>query len=698
MSKKHTLLISVLVLTFVVLSPTLQNGWTNLDDPIYILENPLIRVLSWDGISNMFTTFHVNGSYNPLVLLSWAIDYALSSYSPATYHITNLILHLIVTGLIFQLTLLLSKDRWVAFGTSLLFGIHPMHVEAVAWITARKDLLYTLFYVAGLIVYFLYLKQHDRKKWYYLFFCFILFAGALFSKGSAITFPLILWAIDYVLKRKGLQTILLEKIPFLALSVVFTVVAIKAQALGEALQFRAFYSVFDSMSVGFYGYFDYLIKLIVPYRLSALHPYPTPSGTPVPLYFTAAAIPVLAIAGYCFYWIKTKRVLVFGFGFFFITLIPVIQVLSFAVSVTADRFTYLPYFGLFFLMSSGVVWLINKKSTYKKIILGIAAVFVVCLSVVTFRYSKLWENSETVWTRVIKHYPNYFVSYVNRAAFKIDHGDYTRALEDCRKAITLKPDYYLAFYNLGYIYQELGDIKSALDNYTKAITLKENASEAYQNRGILYVNLGRYEEAMTDFNKAILMNPKDPMALLNRASLWRDMKRYEQVVVDATKIIALDTTLLKAYYLRGLSYGKINETKKAISDLDRACLDPTLRSNALKERGVVYIKSKAFIDGLTDFENSLKLNPNQADLYLLKANVHWIQHDVDATLYCLDRAERLTPNTPDIYYLRSRVYQEKGAYQTALKILEKGMTLLPDSELLKTENLNLLNTISDNED
>ncbi len=697
MIKKNVLLTSALVLTFLILSSTLQNRWTNLDDPIYILENPLIKDLSWEGIIKMFTTFQVNGSYNPLVLLSWSVDYYFFGLNPTAFHVTNLVLHILVTALVFYLALLLSKNKWIAFGTSLLFGIHPMHVEAVAWVTARKDLLYTLFYVAGLIAYYFYLQKQTKAKWRYFSLCFLFFVLSLFSKGSAITFPLILWAIDYLTKRKGLKIILFEKIPFFVFSIIFTYVSIKAQALGEALQFREFYSVFDSLSVGFYGYFDYLVKLLAPYRLSGLHPYPTPSGTPVPWYFTIAAIPILTIAGYCFYKIRKARVLVFGFGFFFITLIPVIQVLSFAVSVTADRFTYLPYFGLFFLMCSGIVWIINNKPHLKKGTFILSVVFFIFLSITTFQYSQTWKNSETVWTRVIKFYPDYFVSYVNRAAYRINVGEYEKALEDCDKALSLKPDYHLAFYNRGYIYQELGNIEEAIKNYSQTIALNNNASQAYQNRGILYVNIAKSEEAYNDFNNAIRINPKDPIAFLNRASLLRDLKEDTKVIDDASTVISLDSTLLQAYYLRGVSHAKLNQNNRAISDLTKAIHDRSLSANAFKERGLVYLNLEKTESALKDFEASLKLNDNQLDLYIHKAELHLKLSEYDKALFSLERAERINSKNLKVYFLRSIIYQNKGDNLTALNEIEKGLTIQSQDSVLIEEKKNILKRINRNE-
>ena len=690
MSKQNFFLLSVLVLTFVVLIPTLRNGWITLDDPIYILDNPLIKDLSWESIKLMFTTLQVNGSYNPIVLLSWAIDYHFVGLNPGLFHFTNLILHLLVVLLVFFLSLKLSNNKLVAFGTSLLFGIHPMHVEAVAWVTARKDLLYTLFYFSGLIAYFFYqeeLKETKKRKW--ILVCFICFVLALFSKGSALTFPLILWAMDYLKKRKDLKILLLEKIPFLALSVFFAYLSIRAQDEGEALQFREFYSIMDSLSVGFFGYLDYMIKVFYPYKLSALHPYPTPSGVPVPWYFTAAALPVLAITIYCITKIKSNRKLVFGMGFFFISLIPVIQVLSFAISVTADRFTYLPYFGIFFIIACQIVQLIENKHYLKNVTIGFSTLFLIIMSFMTFSYSYTWKNSNTVWSRVIKFYPDYFVAYVNRAFYWVENGYTQKAIEDCNKAILLKPDYYLAYYNKGYAYEVLGDNLKAIKGYSQAIIRKEDFFQAYQNRGVLYAKLNKLDAASKDFETSINLKPKSALAFLNRATLFERKHNYHKAISDASIAILLAPKLNKAYYLRAKCYYNLNKKNKSLSDFSRVIVNDPTMVLAYMKRGVILFESNKFQEALMDFDKVIDLNNEHVEAYLYCSQIMIDQSKFDKALYYLNGAESSQPENEIIHWHRGVIYQKLGDYKTALKVIENGLILHPNSKYLMKEKENM---------
>ncbi len=226
-SKFIGLCLSILI-TLIVLWPTIDNGWTNWDDPFYVMHNPLIRQLSFDGVQDIFATLQVQGIYHPLTILSYALDYAMSGFEPATYHATNLVLHTLNVGLVFWFVYLLSGSTNSAGLTALLFGIHPMHLESVAWISARKDVLYSFFFISGLVTYIYYL-QHRKWQWGLYLLCLFLFMLSLLFKGMAVTFPLLLWCIDFLVKRQRLHMVILEKVPFLLLSLGFGIIAVIAE-------------------------------------------------------------------------------------------------------------------------------------------------------------------------------------------------------------------------------------------------------------------------------------------------------------------------------------------------------------------------------------------------------------------------------------------------------------------------------------
>ncbi len=655
--------------------PTLRNGWVWLDDDIYILDNVLVRNLSISGIKDMFTTFHVNGSYNPLVLLSWAIDYAFVKYEPWLYHLTNLLMHLIAVFFVYILSFRLSQNKTAAFITGLLFGIHPMHVEAVAWITARKDLLYTIFYLGGLIQYHKYLIE---RKSTFLISTLILFILSLFSKGSAISFPIILFLFDYLEKREFSKKLFLEKVPFFLLSIVFTYIAIKAQDVGKALQYRAFYSIFDSLSTGFYGYFVYLVKVLFPYRLSALHPYPTPSGTPNPWYYSITAIPVLAVVIYGIFNLKKNKTIVFGLGFFFITLIPVIQVLSFAVSETADRFTYLPYFSLFYLLAVGYVKFSDKWKEYAFFLKVGGIALLGYLGLKTFEYSQVWKNTDTLLSHIIRYYPNFPFSYENRGAYRLTKSQYDLAIQDCNKAITLKPKSQIVYYNLGIIYEKKQEFLKSLQYYNKAIEIDPKHISARQNRGILLTKLGRRKEALEDFNASIQMKPDQYSLYVNRAFLLKEAKLFEKAITDANKALSINANGAEAYFLKGICYRFLNKSQNALSELNTAIAHKPNFLEAFEHRGDVYYSIKDWGKAKEDYNKAIELNTQKVNIYINNGFIKLNQRDLENAISDFNKAEKLSSKNYLIYFNRAIAYRLLGNPKAALIDIDKSLLYKPN--------------------
>ena len=234
-----------IVITGIAFCPSLINGWTNWDDEVYVLNNENIREFSWSQIKYWFTEYH-HGNYHPLTMISYMVEYSIAELDPIIYHLTNYLLHLLNTGLVFFFIFKLIARKDVALITAILFGVHPMHVESVAWISERKDLLYTAFYLGSILVYLSYKQSPDWKKYNIIL---LLFLGSLLSKSAAVVLPVVLLLIDYFQERKLTKRLLLEKIPLFVLSIVFGILAIKSQNATEAIaSFDTFTTTYSSAS------------------------------------------------------------------------------------------------------------------------------------------------------------------------------------------------------------------------------------------------------------------------------------------------------------------------------------------------------------------------------------------------------------------------------------------------------------------
>jgi hypothetical protein len=263
MKRFTTLILALAVVALTALSfyPVINNGFVNLDDNVLVYENTKIMHLSTDSIRVMFTSFHAS-LYHPLVLLSYALEYRFAGAAPAVYHATNFSLHLCNVLLVFWLFLLLTEDRLIAFLVALLFGIHPMHVESVAWISERKDVLYAFFFLLSLA---LYVFRARTGRWKYAVFAFLAFIGAVLSKPMAITLPLLLVLFDVMLRlpQKRLRP-WLEKLPFFAVAGIFTWLTMRGQYPDHQGKLLSSLTLFQNFLVACHDLLFYLWKAIFP--------------------------------------------------------------------------------------------------------------------------------------------------------------------------------------------------------------------------------------------------------------------------------------------------------------------------------------------------------------------------------------------------------------------------------------------------
>ena len=302
--------VSILIISIVVFSNGITKIFIALDDQAYISDNPFIKSLSWENIKNIFSTFY-NANYHPLTTLLYAIEYKVFGNDASAYHIISLGIHIINSFFVYVLIDKLIRHKWFAIFGSLIFAIHPMHVESVVWISEQKDVLYSFFYFGGLIIYIKYLKDKKSKN---LFFVFTLFLLSLLSKSAAVTFPLILLLFDYYFKREQNFKTKFEKVPFFILALIFGIVSILSQNAAGAINDSTMvpYSVFQRIFVVSYAILYYILKFIVPFDLCVLHYAPKV----IPFYYYLCPLIIFLI---CLIIWKSKEVrksLIFGFLFY----------------------------------------------------------------------------------------------------------------------------------------------------------------------------------------------------------------------------------------------------------------------------------------------------------------------------------------------------------------------------------------------
>jgi tetratricopeptide (TPR) repeat protein len=561
--KYYVALAIIVLISFFVYLPVLHNGLLSWDDDSYIKNNPLIYSINLKEIFSQY----VMGNYHPVTILTLAIEYHLFGLNATGYHTINLLLHLLNVILVFYTVFLLSDKMGIALVASLLFGIHPMHVESVAWAAELKDLLYTFFFLLSFNFYLKYLKNLKTK---FYAFALLLFLVSLLSKAMASSLAVVLLLTDYFKGRKiNLKTIL-EKVPFFLLAIAFGVVAVLAQKSSGTTSYIEIFTFPQRLVFAFYGFITYLFKLVFPLNLSAFYPYPVPNGEEIPIQYYAYILIFLGLVTYVIYSLRFSKKIFFGFGFFAVTIFLVLQLLPVGNAVMADRYSYIPSIGIFYLAGEGYNLLWSKKLNWAAIIL--LSAFTIFFSVKTYARCGVWENNMTLWNDVISQNQNIPLAYYGRGVAFKDENKIDEALNDYSKAIQLNPDYADAYYNRGALLLNENKIDEALNDFNKAIQLNPGDAKAYSNRGALLLKENKIDEALDDFNKAIQLNPDYADAYYNRGNVFYSEKRYEEAISNYTEAITLKTDYAEAYFNRGVA--EFHSGKK-----DAACLDMKQAAN-----------------------------------------------------------------------------------------------------------------------
>ncbi len=611
-------LAGILLLTYIAFSPSLKNGYTNWDDNVYIGENVLIKSLSGENIKKMFAVENaVSNNYHPITILSLAIDYKISAYNPKTYHFTNLLFHLFNTALVFWFIFLLSgKKIIVATIVALFFGIHPMHVESVAWVSERKDVLYTFFFMTALIFYHRYINFSGKSKVLLYSFLILLFLLSTLSKAMAVVLPLVFLLMDYYSGRKFDKYVILEKIPFLILSLLFGVLASHVQS-GAIAKFEIFTWI-QRLSFASYGMINYIYKLFLPLHLSCFYPYPNLIEGHLPTIFYVAPFVVLGLFVLVFLSLRKTKILVFGFLFFCVTIALVLQFVSVGQVIMADRYTYISYIGLLFPIAMSYEWLQNlsdkKYSIYKKLTMFVLIICVALSIWHTYERTKVWKNSDVLWTDAIGKYPgsepyrNRGSYLVNKVAYdlgekKVGENEFERALEDFNISIKYSPVNAKVFINRANILGLQKHFDLALSDYSKAIELDKTDFQTFFNRAITYSVMKQFDNAIADYNTVLTMKPDFVSAKENRAYVYIDNQNYEKAITALSELIQLEPGKSIYYFYRGFGYYKMKNIQNAIADNTTAVqLDPNY-SAAYFNRSVIYEASGKYNEA---FEDALK--------------------------------------------------------------------------------------------
>jgi len=575
-------------LAFLLFGRTIDYPFVRFDDGLLIYDNPAIRGISLTNIKTAFSTYDPE-LYIPLTLISYQVDFLIGGIKPAIYHLQNILWHaangVLVTWLMYAL--LKARDQWqiangklqiVSLFLGMLFIAHPLNVEAVAWASARKDLLSTFFALASILSY-LQWRSSDTKRYFYG--SLALFTLGLLCKVTILTLPVLLLLVDLWAKRKIDKAMFLEKIPFFALSGVFAVIAIigKAGQIGSVTPMETILVTSKATAFTLQQYF-------LPFGFSVLYPFNETIAVSDPRF----VIPLLGLLGLigllCFLALK-KRILppILALGFFLIALSP--SLLNFAkggtVYITSDRYAYFAQVGILLGLGMGILHFLRGdvrlggRLYRKRLPMMVAVLLIGILATLSIRQTKTWASSEALFAHAVKVSPDSHVAHTNLGNVFTERkaeGNLAEAIIHYEEALQIAqslpynagptdPVTSKILSNLGSALRQSGGVSKAVRRYEEAIEKNPQNPYAFLGLGIIAATEGRMGEAETQYRTALEIAPKFSPAYLNLGALFSATGRYEEALASFDEGIVIDPFAPQAHFNRGVVLQKLNRLAEA---------------------------------------------------------------------------------------------------------------------------------------
>jgi tetratricopeptide (TPR) repeat protein len=556
------------LITLLAYLPAARDGFVNYDDQDYVTENSVVQKgLTWTGIKWAFTTGHAC-NWHPLTWLSHMADCELFGLNPGAHHFVNVLFHTVNAVLLLLLLFRMTGALWPSAFIAALFAWHPLHVESVAWISERKDVLSTFFALLTLLAYTRYAQKKssverrasradttvpalDSRLWTFdytlaLFF----FALGLMSKPMLVTLPFVMLLLDYwPLKRvtsdqwqvSKVMRLALEKWPFFLLAIVSCVVTflVQSQRSGEAVASLELVPLHYRFCNALTSYGLYLLKMVWPVGLAVFYPLPG-HLTWLLMAATASAVVLVIISSFVWRAGRAHAYLPVGWLWFLGTLVPVIGLVQVGAAALADRYTYIPSIGVFIAVTFGICGLADRFQFPKKAIATAAVLILAICLMLTENQLRYWHDSETLFAHALAVTKNNHVAHVNLGVALEQKGKLNEALAEYRAAEQLAPELYHIHNNLGNLLDNLGHPKEALIEYRWAVLLNPGLPSLHNGAGMVLVELKRYDEALSQFKEAARLDPTYPWAHFEIGKLRLKQGRDAEAIDEFRAALRID--------------------------------------------------------------------------------------------------------------------------------------------------------------
>jgi hypothetical protein len=514
--------LGLIILCLAIFTQTWHHDFILYDDPLYVVENIHVHGLTMKNMKWAFSTFHA-GFYIPVTWLSFMLDFQIYWLNPSGYHMTNLLFHIANTLLLFYVLGKMTNGLWRSAMVSALFAVHPLHVESVAWITERKDVLSAFFWIWALLSYFYYTKEPNFYR--YLVVCLFFILGLL-SKPVVVTLPFVLLLLDFwplnrfsstsihpdeyrppprTLNNRFFGHPILEKLPLLVFSVASGILTIMAHGKWRAVMPFETLPLPTRLGNAMVSYVTYMTKTMIPWDLAVFYPHP---GNTTLMWKTAGAGCILCLLSFLILrLVKKSPYLTVGWFWFLGTLIPVIGLIQAGEQARADRFTYLPLIGLFLMGVWGIPQAIKGLGNRRLIIATASLLSIGTFTIISYEQTQTWRNSITLFSHAIASTHENYLAHNHLGKALGLQKKYSDAMVQFKEALRIHPRYSDAHNNMGAALAHMGQFQKAIDHYQLALALNPTDVIARMNLGMAFFRTKKFEESIPQFRAALREDP-----------------------------------------------------------------------------------------------------------------------------------------------------------------------------------------------